>query len=113
MRPLHNEETLIGRAIQSVLQSADAAATKVLVVVHNCTDATAEKASPAISPVLGFQKPPGVCPVERPRCGAGYPHDPSLRAAGTSGNGAPQYTGSGSSSASRRPRQPSFVRRIP
>src|ERR1700736_1042659 len=39
--PAHNEETLVGRAIQSVLQSADSGATRVLVVAHNCTDATA------------------------------------------------------------------------
>src|SRR5450432_566895 len=45
--PAHNEETLIGRAIQSVLDSADSAATKVLVVAHNCTDATAAKAKAA------------------------------------------------------------------
>ena len=50
--PAHNEETLIGRAIQSALQSADSAATKVLVVAHNCTDATAAKAKAAGASVL-------------------------------------------------------------
>jgi cellulose synthase/poly-beta-1,6-N-acetylglucosamine synthase-like glycosyltransferase len=50
--PAHNEETLIGRAIQSALQSADSAATKVLVVAHNCTDATAENARAAGASVL-------------------------------------------------------------
>ena len=50
--PAHNEEALIGRAIQSVLQSADLAATKVLVVAHNCTDATAAKARAAGASVL-------------------------------------------------------------
>ena len=57
MRPLHNEETLIGRAIQSVLQSADSEATKVLVVAHNCTDATAAKAKAAGASVLLLDDP--------------------------------------------------------
>jgi cellulose synthase/poly-beta-1,6-N-acetylglucosamine synthase-like glycosyltransferase len=55
--PAHNEEALIGRAIQSVLQSADAAATKVLVVAHNCTDATAAKAKAAGASVLLLDDP--------------------------------------------------------
>jgi cellulose synthase/poly-beta-1,6-N-acetylglucosamine synthase-like glycosyltransferase len=50
--PAHNEETLIVRAIQSVLQSADPATTTVLVVAHNCTDATAAKARAAGASVL-------------------------------------------------------------
>ena len=50
--PAHNEEALIDRAIQSVLQSADLASTKVLVVAHNCTDATAAKAKAAGASVL-------------------------------------------------------------
>ena len=55
--PAHNEEALIGRAIQSVLQSADLAATKVLVVAHNCTDSTAAKAKAAGASVLLLDDP--------------------------------------------------------
>ena len=71
--PAHNEETLIGRAIQSVLQSADSAATKVLVVAHNCTDATAAKAKAAGASVLLLD--------DSTRSGKGYALSEGFRAA--------------------------------
>jgi hypothetical protein len=49
--PAHNEEALIGRCVRSVLTSADSC-TEVLVVAHNCTDATAEEAEAAGARVL-------------------------------------------------------------
>jgi cellulose synthase/poly-beta-1,6-N-acetylglucosamine synthase-like glycosyltransferase len=71
--PAHNEEALIGRAIQSVLQSADSAATKVLVVAHNCTDATAAKAKAAGASVLVLN--------DSTRSGKGYALSEGFRAA--------------------------------
>jgi cellulose synthase/poly-beta-1,6-N-acetylglucosamine synthase-like glycosyltransferase len=71
--PAHNEEALIGRAIQSVLQSADSAATKVLVVAHNCTDATAAKAKAAGASVLVLD--------DSTRSGKGYALSEGFRAA--------------------------------
>jgi len=49
--PAHNEEALIGRCIRSVLDSASSGV-DVLVVAHNCTDATAERAEAAGAHVL-------------------------------------------------------------
>ncbi len=49
--PAHNEAALIGRCVRSVLNSAGSG-TDVLVVAHNCTDATAEKAKAAGAHVL-------------------------------------------------------------
>ena len=54
--PAHNEEALIGRCIRSVLDSASSG-TDVLVVAHNCTDATAEKAKAAGAHVLALNDP--------------------------------------------------------
>ena len=71
--PAHNEETLIVRAIQSVLQSADSAATTVLVVAHNCTDATAAKARAAGASVLLLD--------DSTRSGKGYALSEGFRAA--------------------------------
>ena len=71
--PAHNEETLIVRAIQSVLQSADLAATTVLVVAHNCTDATAAKARAVGASVLLLD--------DSTRSGKGYALSEGFRAA--------------------------------
>jgi cellulose synthase/poly-beta-1,6-N-acetylglucosamine synthase-like glycosyltransferase len=49
--PAHNEEALIGRCIRSVLASSHPG-TEVLVVAHNCTDATAAEAETAGARVL-------------------------------------------------------------
>jgi cellulose synthase/poly-beta-1,6-N-acetylglucosamine synthase-like glycosyltransferase len=49
--PAHNEEVLIGRCIRSVLASANSS-TEVLVVAHNCTDATVVQAEAAGARVL-------------------------------------------------------------
>ena len=71
--PAHNEETLIVRAIRSVLQSVDSAATTVLVVAHNCTDATAAKARAAGASVLLLD--------DSTRSGKGYALSEGFRAA--------------------------------
>jgi cellulose synthase/poly-beta-1,6-N-acetylglucosamine synthase-like glycosyltransferase len=49
--PAHNEEALIGRCLRSVLAEADSG-TELLVVAHNCTDATAAEAKAAGARVL-------------------------------------------------------------
>jgi cellulose synthase/poly-beta-1,6-N-acetylglucosamine synthase-like glycosyltransferase len=49
--PAHNEETLIGRCVRSVIDSA-ANETEILVVAHNCTDSTAAEAEAAGARVL-------------------------------------------------------------
>jgi cellulose synthase/poly-beta-1,6-N-acetylglucosamine synthase-like glycosyltransferase len=49
--PAHNEQALIGRCIRSVMASAGSGA-DVLVVAHNCADATAEEALNAGARVL-------------------------------------------------------------
>jgi glycosyltransferase involved in cell wall biosynthesis len=54
--PAHNEEALIGRCLRSVLVAADSA-TEVLVVAHNCTDATAAQAEAAGAKVLVLNDP--------------------------------------------------------
>lgn len=54
--PAHNEQTLIGRCIRSVLDSGRSAV-DVLVVAHNCTDATAERAQAAGARVLALNDP--------------------------------------------------------
>ena len=54
--PAHNEEALIGRCIRSVLDSGSSGV-DVLVVAHNCTDATAERAEAAGAHVLVLNDP--------------------------------------------------------
>ncbi len=54
--PAHNEEALIGRCVRSVLDSANSDA-DVLVVAHNCTDTTAERAAAAGAHVLVLNDP--------------------------------------------------------
>lgn len=54
--PAHNEEALIGRCICSVLASASPGV-DVLVVAHNCTDATAARAEAAGAQVLVLNDP--------------------------------------------------------
>jgi cellulose synthase/poly-beta-1,6-N-acetylglucosamine synthase-like glycosyltransferase len=49
--PAHNEESLIGRCVRSVRASA-ASGVEILVVAHNCTDATAVEAEAAGARVL-------------------------------------------------------------
>jgi len=51
--PAYNEEALIGRCVRSVLASSSSnSGTEVLVVAHNCTDATAVEAEAAGARVL-------------------------------------------------------------
>jgi cellulose synthase/poly-beta-1,6-N-acetylglucosamine synthase-like glycosyltransferase len=54
--PAHNEEALIGRCLRSVLVAADSD-TEVLVIAHNCTDATAARAQAAGAKVLVLNDP--------------------------------------------------------
>jgi len=54
--PAHNEEALIGRCIRSVLASASSGV-DVLVIAHNCTDATAARAEAAGAHVLVLNDP--------------------------------------------------------
>lgn len=54
--PAHNEQALIGRCVRSVLDSASSGV-EVLVVAHNCTDATAERAEAAGAHVLVLNDP--------------------------------------------------------
>jgi len=49
--PAHNEETLVGRCIRSMSLSAGAGV-DLMVIAHNCTDATAAKAEAAGARVL-------------------------------------------------------------
>ncbi len=49
--PAHNEETLVGRCVRSVLASCGPG-TDILVVAHNCTDQTAVRAQEAGARVL-------------------------------------------------------------
>jgi cellulose synthase/poly-beta-1,6-N-acetylglucosamine synthase-like glycosyltransferase len=56
--PAHNEEILVSRCVASVLESAgNSANTKVYVVAHNCSDATAEQACKAGAEVLIYNDP--------------------------------------------------------
>jgi len=53
--PAHNEDGLIARCVTSVRESAGLASdTRILVVAHNCTDATAEQARSAGAEVLVY-----------------------------------------------------------
>jgi cellulose synthase/poly-beta-1,6-N-acetylglucosamine synthase-like glycosyltransferase len=54
--PAHNEELLISRCVNSLRASANDAA-RILVVAHNCTDATAREAEAAGAEVLVFTDP--------------------------------------------------------
>jgi cellulose synthase/poly-beta-1,6-N-acetylglucosamine synthase-like glycosyltransferase len=54
--PAHDEETLIGRCIRSVLAGATPA-TEILVVAHNCTDSTATEAEAAGAKVIVLNDP--------------------------------------------------------
>ena len=54
--PAHNEETLIGRCVRSVLAGANPA-TEILVLAHNCTDATATEAEVAGAKVMVLNDP--------------------------------------------------------
>lgn len=54
--PAYNEEALIGRCIRSILASAGFG-TEVLVVAHNCSDATAAEAKAAGARVLVLNDP--------------------------------------------------------
>ena len=54
--PAHNEEGLVGRCVESVLAAADSD-TEVLVVAHNCSDATENRAEAAGAQVLVLNDP--------------------------------------------------------
>ncbi len=53
--PAHNEELLVGRCVRSLHESAAGSTElRILVVAHNCTDATAEEAREAGAEVLVY-----------------------------------------------------------
>jgi cellulose synthase/poly-beta-1,6-N-acetylglucosamine synthase-like glycosyltransferase len=54
--PAHNEELLIARCVASLRASANEAA-RILVIAHNCTDATAQEAEAAGAEVLVYSDP--------------------------------------------------------
>jgi hypothetical protein len=54
--PAHNEEALIGRCVRALLVSAGSGA-EVLVIAHNCTDATVAEAEAAGASVLILNDP--------------------------------------------------------
>jgi hypothetical protein len=54
--PAHNEEALIGRCIRGLVASAGSG-TEVVVIAHNCTDATAAEAKAAGARVLELNDP--------------------------------------------------------
>jgi cellulose synthase/poly-beta-1,6-N-acetylglucosamine synthase-like glycosyltransferase len=60
--PAHNEELLVVRTVASLRASIEAAqsSAKILVVAHNCSDATAERARQAGAEVLVFNDPTAV-----------------------------------------------------
>ena len=56
--PAYNEEALIGRCVRSILDSTSSTcSTEVLVVAHNCSDATAAEAEAAGARVLVLNDP--------------------------------------------------------
>ncbi len=52
--PAHNEELMIGRAIESLRASAAFSRTRVVAIAHNCSDRTAEQAAAAGAEVLVY-----------------------------------------------------------
>jgi cellulose synthase/poly-beta-1,6-N-acetylglucosamine synthase-like glycosyltransferase len=54
--PAHNEEVLVGRCIRSILFSADPGV-DLMVIAHNCTDATAAEAEAAGARVMVLNDP--------------------------------------------------------
>jgi cellulose synthase/poly-beta-1,6-N-acetylglucosamine synthase-like glycosyltransferase len=52
--PAHNEEFLIARCVESVRASAASTGTRVLVIAHNCSDQTANRAMQAGGEVLVY-----------------------------------------------------------
>jgi cellulose synthase/poly-beta-1,6-N-acetylglucosamine synthase-like glycosyltransferase len=56
--PAHNEELLVARCVRSLRESAAGSPfVRILVVAHNCTDSTAEKAREAGAEVVVFNDP--------------------------------------------------------
>lgn len=55
--PAHNEELLIARSVRSLLASAGRSGTRVLVIAHNCSDETAERAAEAGAEVFVYDDP--------------------------------------------------------
>jgi cellulose synthase/poly-beta-1,6-N-acetylglucosamine synthase-like glycosyltransferase len=52
--PAHNEELLIARSVGSIRASAAASKTRIVVIAHNCSDQTAERAAEAGAEVLVY-----------------------------------------------------------
>jgi cellulose synthase/poly-beta-1,6-N-acetylglucosamine synthase-like glycosyltransferase len=63
--PAHNEELLVARCVRSLRESAPGSpAVRILVVAHNCSDSTADKARAAGAEVLVYNDPAA--------CGKGF-----------------------------------------
>jgi cellulose synthase/poly-beta-1,6-N-acetylglucosamine synthase-like glycosyltransferase len=55
--PAHNEESLIGQCVESLRVSAAGTGTRIVVIAHNCSDHTAERASQAGAEVVVYDDP--------------------------------------------------------
>jgi uncharacterized protein YbjQ (UPF0145 family) len=55
--PAHNEEILIGPCIESLRTSAGADPVRIIVIAHNCSDRTAQRASQAGAEVVIYDDP--------------------------------------------------------
>ena len=55
--PAHNEEVLIASCVQSLLNSAAGSKTRMIVVAHNCSDRTADRAAKAGAEVVLYNDP--------------------------------------------------------
>jgi len=55
--PAHNEEILIGSCIESLQVSSAGDATRIIVIAHNCSDRTAERAVKAGAEVVVYDDP--------------------------------------------------------
>ena len=64
--PAHNEEILIGPCIESLRISTAVDPARIIVIAHNCSDRTAERASQAGAEVVVYDDP---LPLHRPTTG--------------------------------------------
>ncbi len=55
--PAHNEEFLIARCVENLRASAAGTGTRILVIAHNCSDQTANRAMQAAAEVLVYDDP--------------------------------------------------------
>ncbi|HEV2274218.1 MAG TPA: glycosyltransferase [Acidobacteriaceae bacterium] len=55
--PAHNEELHVARTVESLRRAAKESDSRIVVIAHNCTDRTAERAAGAGAEVLVFDNP--------------------------------------------------------